>query len=393
MLGTMARPAFTLAALATAALPGIEVVGCRSLSSGMGNRYDTAVVEARDAHWYVLRIPLKQSAESEQSAELVALGALSEGARSRLPFAVPVYRGQTPVGPTRAVLYDFVSGTALTAEGLTSDADLATSVGKAIASIHSLPTSVVSSAGLPSRTAAESRADVRDLLASAAATGRVPNALVERWNSAVNDDALWQFVPRVTNGQLAADSILIEHNQVAGIIGWSGLSVDDPAKDVFWLLSARGTHAHLAIESYLTFMREGTDSRFERRCRLYSELELLRWLMHGLEQRDEAIIADAVNLLDSLVQRVHDEALSPVSGATGPIMTIGEVERLLDQTPTVTQSVASNDTESSSPETEPIATQHLIDATRDPIQIQSSVDDVATEPIFSPQSDENSASS
>ena len=35
------------------------------------------------------------------------------------------------------------------------------------------------------------------------------------------------------------------------------------------------------------------DHQLRKRARLYAELEIARWLLHGVDSRDEAIIADA----------------------------------------------------------------------------------------------------
>ena len=50
-------------------------------------------------------------------------------------------------------------------------------------------------------------------------------------------------------------------------------------------------------------------------------------------QRDQAIVDDAVSLLDGLAASVHDRSSEPLSPETGPIMTVGDVERMLDDTP------------------------------------------------------------
>jgi hypothetical protein len=44
-------------------------------------------------------------------------------------------------------------------------------------------------------------------------------------------------------------------------------------------------------------------------------------------------VDDAVQMLDGLVDRVHSNAVTPLSTATGPIMAIDDVEAMLDRTP------------------------------------------------------------
>src|SRR6218665_2042386 len=89
-LSAMARPSLTLAALATAAVPGLRVQAARAHTRAGAGLYDAAV------------------AEVEQSADLGALRALTPGIRSLLPFTVPRYVGQIPTEDTRAVVTDFL---------------------------------------------------------------------------------------------------------------------------------------------------------------------------------------------------------------------------------------------------------------------------------------------
>jgi len=90
----MARSPLTLAALATAAVPGLEVAGAAALGSQGRGDVDSALLSTRDGRSLVIRGPRTPAAENEQSADLVALRALSDGVRSRLPFAVPRMLGQ-----------------------------------------------------------------------------------------------------------------------------------------------------------------------------------------------------------------------------------------------------------------------------------------------------------
>src|SRR5690606_10863194 len=196
--------------------------------------FDSALVTGVDGRHWVVRVPNSPQAEAEQSADLVALRSLSTGIRGRLPFAVSTYAGQAPIDDTRAVVYEFVYGSKLSLGALRPDA-LAASVGKAIASIHLLPTSFVADAGLPVRAPHDVLRDTATRINRASATNLVPSALVARWEGAIDGSALWQFAPTVVNGELNADSFLHANGEVSGVIGWHALSVGDPARDLCWL--------------------------------------------------------------------------------------------------------------------------------------------------------------
>ncbi len=329
----MARSHLTLAALATSAVPDLDIAGTRSYSYDLHGDFESALLTSRDGTELIIRVPTSQDAETEQSADLVALHALTPGVRARMPFDVPEYVGQTPVGGTRAVVYTFLPGDKVALENVQPGDGLAASIGRAIAAVHALPGSFVTDAGLPTLTAAECLAATESLIASAAATGRVPAALSKRWKEAVDDEELWRFQPTVINGALTIDSFIVRGDSVVGVIGWSALRVGDPARDLHWVLGMNADAAESALEAYSLARGAASDPNLLFRATLYAELELARWLMHGIQLHDQLIVDDAVAMLDGLVERVHDDEVDPLAPRTGPIMAVTDVEALLDATP------------------------------------------------------------
>jgi aminoglycoside phosphotransferase (APT) family kinase protein len=329
----MARPPLTLAALATAAVAGLEVRAARAHTRDAGGAFDAVELHSTDGRRLLIRAPRTQTAESEQSADLVALRALTPGIRSRLPFAVPQFVGQAPIGPTRAVVTEFIPGAVRSADELTANPALAADIGRAIAAVHSLPPGFIGDAGLPRRTAAEVRESAVAVIDRAADTNRLPSALVRRWEEATDDDTLWRFAPTVVNGQLGAESLLVEGDHVTGILGWAALAQDDPARDLHWILTSTGAAAEEALAAYVSARSGGADAELARRALLHAELELARWLLHGIDTRDDAVVDDAVGLLDGLVASVHEHSSEPLTSDTGPVLAVAEVERLLDETP------------------------------------------------------------
>ncbi|WP_348787264.1 phosphotransferase [Leifsonia sp. NPDC080035] len=329
----MARSPLTLAALAASAVPDLAVSGTRGHSADGAGEYDSALLSTRDGNTVIVRVPVSQVAETEQSSDLVALRALTTGIRSRLPFDVPQFLGQAPVGGTRAIVYGFLPGEHIAVEDVPPGDGLAGSIGHAIAAIHALPTSFVGEAGLPVLSAAECLSSTTALIESAASTGLLPVALRDRWRDAVADHSIWQFQPTVINGALTADSFLVEDETVTAVLGWSALRVGDPARDLHWLLAMNPEAADGALGAYASTRQVATDRQFTQRAMLYAELEVARWLLHGREVRDQHIVDDAVQMLDGLVDRVHSNTVNPLSTATGPILAIDDVEAMLDRTP------------------------------------------------------------
>ncbi|MCS0499030.1 phosphotransferase [Protaetiibacter mangrovi] len=325
----MARSHLTLAALATSAVAELDVVGAAPFGSAGRGDFDAAVITGRDGRHWIVRVPRSERAEQQQSADLVALRALSQGVRARLPFEVTTFAGQTPVDGTRAVVSEFVYGTPVTLAGI--DLALADSIGQAIAHLHALPTSLVTDAGLPMRTAVDAHRAALAIVDRAAATGLVPAALLQRWEQAGEDQGLWQYTPAVVNGDLGAGSFLASAGDVTGVLGWHALRVDDPARDLYWALGTRRDGIADAVFDAYTRVRGSVDRRLRQRATLLSELDVARWLLHGTEQRDTTIVDDAVTMLSRLVDERLGDATESISPPTLPILAVDEVEALLDR--------------------------------------------------------------
>ena len=322
------RSPLTLAALATSAIAGLDVTQASAIG-GTGGDVDSALLSTRDGRTLVIRAPRTAAAESEQSADLVAIRALSDGVRARLPFGVPRMLGQAPIDGTRAIVSEFVDGAPLSLAGITPG--IAASIGQAVAAIHALPTSVVADVGLPQLRAIDVMREAVTTLDRAAATGLVPAALLRRWEGAAEDSALWQFTPAVINGSMSASSFLVVGDSVTGLLGWARLQVGDPARDLFWMLGSSDPNVpETAFDAYHQ-ARGIHDRQVGRRAVFAAELELARWLLHGTEQRSTEIVDDAVGMLHALLDRVSGDLTNPLSSEPTPSTGLDEVAELLER--------------------------------------------------------------
>lgn len=328
----MASIPFTLAALATSAVPDLEVVGARAADGG--DDFVAAVVTSPGAELLV-RIPRTQAAEVQQSAELLGLAALTEGPRSRLPFAVPEILGVTRAGDTRAVVTTHEDGSWFEAEDLAEDALLIEPIAEALAAIHTLPQTVALQGGLPVRSARDLRLLAARLVERADATRLLPETVERRWRRAVESAELWDFAPTVVHGSLGAEQLRVNEDRVTAVLGWSELSVGDPASDFAWLLAAGPDVLDATLARYARARGAGSLQQLRTRAALYHELEVARWLLHGTESHDPAVVEDAVAMLDRLVGAAGILGAGAVGGrADGPL---GEeaVSAMLDETPEV----------------------------------------------------------
>ncbi|MFC4223386.1 phosphotransferase [Lysinibacter cavernae] len=326
----MVRSHLTLAALATSAVSNLEVTQVHEHTFGGSGDYTSAVLGTAGGEQLIIRIPTSQTAETHQSADLLGLAALTQGARKGLPFAVAEPLGQTRAGNTRAVVYGYLEGRKVDENDLGPDTTAIPSLAKAIAAIHRLPSSLIIEAGLPVRSAAEVREETTRLLARAEATRLVPSSVLNRWQAVMNDTDLWQFSGTVVNGGLSADSFLFtEDAEVAAILDWSELRVSDPALDFAWLTSAPSQSQVTVVAEYAQLRDIPNPVDVLRRAEFYSELNIARWLLHGKDSHDQNVVDDAVNMFAVLVDRISVEA----ERAGASVMSVTQVQDYLDQVP------------------------------------------------------------
>ncbi|MCR6690648.1 MULTISPECIES: phosphotransferase [Cellulomonas] len=298
----MPRSPLALAALATVAVPGLDAYDVRR-PAHPGTDYDIAVVVDAARRRWVVRAPVHPAAGAALEAEVELLDGLGRASEDgALPFAVPrpVGFAHLPEGG-RAAVHAEIPGTALDVAELAPGPGLCAAIGRAIASVHELPTSVVENAGLPVYDAEAYRVRRQAEVDEAARTGKVPPTLLRRWEERLEDVALWRFRPTVVHGDLTNERILVHDGDVSGILHWGDASVADPADDLSWLLVAATPDAADSImEAYQLRRTELIDPHLTDRALLAGELALARWLLYGVRTGNADVVDDAVSMLEDL---------------------------------------------------------------------------------------------
>ena len=306
----MARSPLALAALATDAIPGLDVHDVRVPARATSGTDTAIVIDAEGTRW-MIRAPQNPAGGAALEAEIALLDLLVFYVDAgRLPFDVPRPAGFTPLAEGgRAVVHKQIPGRVLQLGQLGPGPGLAAAVGRAIAALHELPVSTIEDTGLPVYTADEYRRRRLAEVDEAAKTGLVPTTLLRRWEHALEDVALWRFQPTVVHGDLSAEHVLCAGDAPTAILGWAEAKVADPADDLAWLLVAAPHESIDAIlEAYNLRRTELRDPHLTERALLAGELALARWLLHGTRMADRAIIDDAVGMLAEL-----EELTSPAA--------------------------------------------------------------------------------
>ena len=304
------RSALALAALAGVAVPGLDPARLALPQEESESLHIVGVIDTRGRHWEVL--------EAHDDATGASLDAEAEVLRrigrivddGRLTFNVPRVAGTLRSEEAHIQVRSHLEGRPVDVSSLHPGPGLSAGVGRALGELHELPTSVISEAGMPVYDAQEVRDRWLSLMDDAAGTGRVPPALLSRWESALEDPTLWRFRPVVVHGDLDAENVLTAGGAVVAMRGLSQAHVGDPAEDMAWIYASVPVDCLDSIEGAYDLARtEGVDKHLRDRAELVSELSLARWLLHGVRAARDRIIEDAVAMLDDLADQVGDEPL------------------------------------------------------------------------------------
>ena len=290
----MTRTPLALAALASAAVPGLDPETVECAVQPPGHQFDVAFIHDTQHRRWVVRAPISAAAGAQMDVTVSLLGLLSR----RLPFSVPMPKGFVDLKEGgRAAVYPYLAGRPLDFARLPAGPGIAAELGRALAALHNVDRALFDEAGLPSYDADTYRTRRLSDLDRAAETGQVPTALLARWERLLEDVSLWRFAPTPTHGDLTADDILAVFDdddnaatgRIRGVTGWDDAKVADPADD-FAALATQASPAAFdsVLEAYAHVRVERPDKHLQRRARLAGELKLVSELLIAVGSKDHS---------------------------------------------------------------------------------------------------------
>ncbi|MFW5472193.1 phosphotransferase [Knoellia sp. CPCC 206450] len=361
----MERTPTFLAALASAGVPGLDPVSVEALPSVPDQDYDVAFVQDSEHRRWVVRAPRSEAAGARMDLTVTLLQMLAR----RLPFTIPSPRGFVELkGGGRAMIYPYLPGHNLAFDELPPGPGPAAELGRALAALHNTDVRLFDEAGMPTYDTDSYRRRRLTELDRAAESGRVPTALLARWEHALEDVALWRFAPTCVHGDLTGGQVLAvfeddsdsSTGRIRGITGWEDAKVADPADDFAAIVDEADPAAlETVLEAYAHARVERPDANLVVRARLASELGILAELMRADARGDAAAVEGLSARLRRLDDEVHAEqpgddyhrgSLTPValrSRTTPPPVVADEDEDDTDIAPPTVPSTAGS-TESGS---------------------------------------------
>lgn len=297
-----------LAALATAAVPGLEPVAVGP-SPDDATDFDSALIEGADRRRWRVRSPRGAEASARLETEMLVLRAFGPAVRAELPFQMPAIAGTVRMGELTTCVYTHLAGTVRELGELAAGGPrLVSDLGAALAAIHALPAELVDRADLPAYTANEFRQRRLNELDQAATTGKIPPVLLRRWENALEDVSMWRFNPTVVHGDLHEDNLLVDDGRVTAVTGWTDLRVGDPADDLAWLVASNEPDfVDAVVAAYHEARKEPVDPHLLRRAALAAEFALAQYLVKALMLHDSQAAADGEDMLRQLAADIEEQ--------------------------------------------------------------------------------------
>ena len=320
----MHRNLYSLAALAAAAVPGLNPVRTTSVATPVEDLDVAGVIGENDRRVMVMS-PSSTASGVRLERDLRVADALSG---TPLHVAIPPVLGfvKLPEGGRAAVIQAPV-GRPLMLDVLSASPELARSLGVILARIHTVPRYAGEAAGVESFTTESLHLQLRERIDRVREGGHLPAAVAQRWEALLEDAELWDFTPQFIHGDLSEESLFHSEDQVSAVRDWSSAKVADPANDLAWLISS--LDPELFDELYAAYREElptSTHPRLVERAQALGEFAVAEWLLHGLDTGDETITSDARGMIADLdadlaqlareeAERTYDEMNSREDGA------------------------------------------------------------------------------
>ena len=308
----MTRTPLALAAIASAAVPGLDPVNVKGVIHRPGHQFEVAFVQDTQDRRWVVRAPMTAAAAAQMDVAVSLLGLLSR----RLPFSVPMPKGFVALDEgVRAVVYPFIAGRPLAFAQLPGGPGIAADLGRALAALHNLDLALCEEAGLTAYDPDTYRTRRLADLDRAAATGKVPTGLLSRWERSLEDVSLWRFAPTPIHGDLNGSEVLAVFaddsdaatGRVRGLTGWENAKVADPADDFATLVTQASPAAFDSVlEAYAHARLDRPDKYLERRARLAGELKALSKLLTAVGSGDKSSVATCADRLRKLDEATFD---------------------------------------------------------------------------------------
>ena len=288
---------YTLAALASAAAPGLAVAGAKdgvqlgATDSALGIR--SAVIQDATGQLYDVVAAQGDKARARLSRRVKAARALAQAKEpaglsfgmERVLTYVPGEGGDSPTGDTALLIMQHREGYAKPLDTLSLDE--CSSVGTAIGAIHRLRGTFLSEGNYPSYTTGQIHDQLVAWIARLKQAGHVPAEITSSWTRIVATEGLWNFTTCPVHGGFDDGDLLFTGSGLSAIYHWQGMQINDPARDLAWIFGKLDdTHRNAVLSAYGRMMGSRLDDLIMLRANLWLQMEQVGDFISAIDHGD-----------------------------------------------------------------------------------------------------------
>ena len=315
---------YTLAALASAAAPGLTVTGVRDgvgagdADAALGIR--TAVIQDGTGHLYDVVAADAAKGRDLLARRVKAANTLAEakepaGLSFRVERVLTFVDGDgehNPTGGTSLLIMQHGEGTARPLETLTTDE--CSSVGTAIGAIHRMRGTFLTDAHYPSYTTEQIHGQLIAWIARLKQAGHVPQEITSSWSRVVETEGLWDFSTCPVHGGFDDGDLLFSGSGLTAVHHWQSMQINDPARDLAWIFGKLDeTHRNAVIAAYGRMMGSRLDDLIMLRANLWLQMEQVGDFIDAIDHADNARIIQFKAQVERLAHQLA--MIAPVPGS------------------------------------------------------------------------------
>ena len=314
-----------LAALASATMPNVAVVGVRDSEqkneTDQAAGIDQAVVQ--DVHGnfynvYATNLPqgkkrlagrVRAARVVDQSRELAGLGFSTD-------HVVAFDLADRDPDETAVLVTTHPDGVARSLDLLTLG-DCA-SIGTAIGAIHRLRPSFLVNAKYPAFTTGQIHAQLTAWIRRLRQAGHVPQEITDSWAHILETEGLWSFATCPVHGGFSDGDFIFSGSTITTITNWQEMQINDPARDLAWIFSKLDeTHRNAVISAYGRILGNRLDDLIMLRANLWVQMDQVGEFIQALNQGDNARIMQVDRLAHQLGATMHRRRDGVAEGGAG----------------------------------------------------------------------------
>lgn len=319
-----------LAALASATMPNVAVVGVRDSEqkneTDQAAGIDQAVVQ--DVHGnfynvYATNMPqgkkrlagrVRAARVVDQSRELAGLGFSTD-------HVVAFDPANSDPDETAVLVTTHPDGVARSLDLLTLG-DCA-SIGTAIGAIHRLRPSFLVNAKYPAFTTGQIHAQLTAWIRRLRQAGHVPQEITDSWAHILETEGLWSFATCPVHGGFSDGDFIFSGSTITTITNWQEMQINDPARDLAWIFSKLDeTHRNAVISAYGRILGNRLDDLIMLRANLWVQMDQVGDFIQALNQGDNARIMQFKAQVDRLAHQLGATMHRRRDGAGKPPSTV-----------------------------------------------------------------------